>query len=81
MPRVREQVLLQAAIIVALVVGLRLIADHPLHHRLMRALSDRAGVVSVHRCGPAALTVDFPDWDELQLELGCSLWLERHLPR
>jgi hypothetical protein len=64
-------------------VGLREdIAAHPgLVEHLMRELADRAGVVSVHRYGPAALTVDFPGWDELQLKLWCNLWLERHLPR
>jgi hypothetical protein len=64
-------------------VGLREdIVGHPgLVEHLMRELAARNGVVSVHRYGPAALIVDFPDWDELQLKLWCNLWLERHLPR
>ena len=64
-------------------VGLREdIVGHPgLVEHMMRELADRAGAVSVHRYGPAALIVDFPDWDELQVKLWCNLWLERHLPR
>ncbi|KLU09149.1 hypothetical protein ABL57_13785 [Kocuria sp. SM24M-10] len=64
-------------------VGLREdIAAHPgLVEQLIAELADRDGVVAVHRYGPTALTVDFPDWDELQLKLWCTLWLERHLPR
>lgn len=64
-------------------VGLREdIAAHPgLVEHLMRDLADRDGAVSVHRYGPAVIVVDFPDWDELQLKLWCTLWLERHLPR
>lgn len=64
-------------------VGLREdIAAHPgLVDQLVAALADRDGVEAVHRYGPAALIVEFPDWDELQLKLWCNLWLERHLPR
>ncbi|GGG59875.1 hypothetical protein GCM10011374_23390 [Kocuria dechangensis] len=63
-------------------VGLR--ADLPEQHpqvveRLITELTDRDGVVSVHRYGPAALVVDAPHWDETRLKLWLTLWLQRHL--
>jgi hypothetical protein len=65
-------------------VGLRedLPAEHPeVVPQLVAALCDRDGVVSVHRYGPAALVVNLRSWDELQLRMWCTLWLQRHLPR
>ncbi|MUN63777.1 hypothetical protein GMA12_11605 [Kocuria sediminis] len=64
-------------------VGLREdVAAHPgLVEQLVAELADRDGILSVYRYGPAAIVVDFPDWDELQLDLWCTLWLQRHLPR
>ncbi|MEX5235845.1 hypothetical protein [Kocuria arenosa] len=63
-------------------VGLRpdLAEDHPhLLERLVAELTDRDGVTSVHRYGPAALVVDTPDWNETRLKLWLTLWLQRHL--
>jgi hypothetical protein len=65
-------------------VGLREdIADaHPaVVEQLIAELTDRDGVESVHRYGPAALVVDAPSWDEMRLKLWCTMWLQRHLPR
>lgn len=64
-------------------VGLREdVAAHPgLVEQLVAELADRDGILSVYRYGPAAIVVDFPDCDELQLDLWCTLWLQRHLPR
>ncbi len=64
-------------------VGLR--ADIPAQHPalvewLIAELTDRDGVESVYRYGPAALTVDVPSWDELRLRMWLTLWLQRHLP-
>jgi hypothetical protein len=64
-------------------VGLRadLPAQHPaLVEWLIAELTDRDGVESVYRYGPAALTVDVPSWDELRLRMWLTLWLQRHLP-
>ncbi|PLC12645.1 hypothetical protein AUQ48_10980 [Kocuria flava] len=60
-------------------------ADLPERHpalveRLVDALCERDGVVSVHRYGPAALVVGVPEWDEVRLKPWLSLWLERNLP-
>ncbi|MEX5265778.1 hypothetical protein RF640_17310 [Kocuria sp. CPCC 205231] len=63
-------------------VGLRpdLTEDHPeTVKQLIAELSDRDGVTSVHRYGPAALVVNAPDWDEIRLKLWLTLWLQRHL--
>ena len=65
-------------------VGLRadIAAQHPtLVDRLIAELTDRDGVASVHRYGPAALVVDAPSWEELRLQMWLTLWLQRHLPR
>ncbi|WP_344119678.1 hypothetical protein [Kocuria aegyptia] len=65
-------------------VGLRedLAQQHPaLVEWLIAELTDRGGVISVHRYGPAALVVDVPSWDELRLRMWLTLWLQRHLPR
>ncbi|WP_188539978.1 hypothetical protein [Kocuria dechangensis] len=65
-------------------VGLRedIAEQHPhLVERLVAELTDRDGVVSVYRYGPAALVVDVPEWDETRLRLWLTLWLQRHLPR
>jgi hypothetical protein len=63
-------------------VGLRadLAEDHPeTVEQLIAELTDRDGVASVHRYGPAALVVDAPDWGEIRLKLWLTLWLQRHL--
>ncbi|MEX5259964.1 hypothetical protein [Kocuria sp. CPCC 205263] len=65
-------------------VGLRadIATEHPqLVDELVVALGDRDGVEEVHRYGPAALVVNLRSWDELQLRMWCTLWLQRHLPR
>jgi hypothetical protein len=65
-------------------VGLRddIAVRHPETVEWMIAeLTDRDGVDSVHRYGPAALVVDAPTWDEVRLKLWCTMWLQRHLPR
>jgi hypothetical protein len=63
-------------------VGLRpgIAEDHPvLVDRMVAELTDRDGITSVHRYGPAALIVDAPGWDETRLKLWLTLWLQRHL--
>jgi hypothetical protein len=65
-------------------VGLRadIVEQHPqLVEQLIADLTDRDGVTSVHRYGPAALVVDVRGWDELRLQMWLTLWLQRHLPR
>ncbi|MFF0991496.1 hypothetical protein ACFYE1_16665 [Kocuria sp. CPCC 205315] len=64
-------------------VGLR--ADIAENHsalvdRMIAELTDRDGVESVHRYGPAALVVNAPSWEELRLQMWLTLWLQRHLP-
>lgn len=49
--------------------------------RLVEELTDRDGVESIHRYGPAALVVDASSWDELRLQRWLTLWLQHHLHR